>query len=211
MTRATPARRRLLALAGTGIIGALLVAGPAHARGADVPPITLPPGSSDPVPTAVPGGASVDLPPLPPLAAALDPARGELPSTGGLQGLLLARPAPPAPPSAPAVASAPGPSPSPAPEGSPAAAPPPAPPPAVAATPAAAPAPAAAPGPTPAASSETAAPNPAEAIARAARSFTPLFALAAVVVAFLIVQGRVDRSEAKLATALIERDELEFR
>lgn len=207
MTRATPARRRLLALAGAGIIGALLVAGPAHARGADVPPITLPPSSSDSVPTAVPGGAAVDLPPLPPLAAVLDAARGELPSTGGLPGLL---PAPPAPPSAPAAVSVPGPSPSPAPEGSPAAAPP-EPPPAVAAGPAAASAPADAPGPTPAASSETAAPNPAEAIARAARSFTPLFVLAAVVVAFLIVQGRVDRSEAELATALIERDELEFR
>lgn len=46
---------------------------------------------------------------------------------------------------------------------------------------------------------------------RAAQSFTALFALAAAVAVFLIVQGRVDRREDKLRGAPLETDFMDFQ
>ncbi|MGH9032974.1 MAG: hypothetical protein ACRDY4_03185, partial [Acidimicrobiia bacterium] len=61
--------------------------------------------------------------------------------------------------------------------------------------------------PAPAAES----PDRTAAVAEAARTFTPLFVLTVAVVAFLAVQGRLDRREAKLASAPVDPDVLEFR
>ncbi|MGH9014520.1 MAG: hypothetical protein ACRDZ1_11360, partial [Acidimicrobiia bacterium] len=55
-------------------------------------------------------------------------------------------------------------------------------------------------------------PAPApKAVAHAARSFSPLFVLAAAVLIFLGVHSRLDRRDPKLARASVDTDSVEFR
>jgi hypothetical protein len=222
MTRARRTIGQLVVLSGALAITLLLVPTPAPARAAP-PPLGLPPLGA-PLPPLPP----LPLPPLPlPPLPALPLPPAELsqveealtPVAGALDEPLasvepLVTPAAPAEPAAPAPAvpaaslppavasTPPGPASAPPAPGGPGAA----------GTAGAAGAPTPPPRPAlPTAEPVAADRGPAAAIVRAARSFTPLFVLAAAVVAFLVVQGRVDRRDAKLATAPVASDVLEFR
>ena len=207
MRRAGRTIGRLVALGSAGLTGLFLVSTPAAARPADPPPLGVPP-------LAVP---EVQLPPL---DSVLAPVTGALQEQLGPVGSLLVPPAPPSPAPAPVPTPAPVPAPAPpaaspaapAPPGEPAS--PPVPPAALTASdapteetgaPSATTAPEAPPPETPASRGAV------EAVAGAARSFTPLFFLAAAVACFLVVQRRLDRREAKLASAPVDAEVLEFR
>jgi hypothetical protein len=208
MARAERTARRLMVLGGAGVTCLLVVSTPAAARPAEPQPLPLPSPSLSPVE-------------LPPLDGVLAPVTGALQEPlAAVESLLSPPPAStPAPPAAstPAPAEPVASSPTPL----PAAAPAPVAAPSVAPTAGASPADAeGAPAPalasparpaSPAAEPAIASRGSAEAIADATRSFTPLFLLAAAIVVFLVVQGRLDRREAKLATAPVVSDMLEFR
>jgi hypothetical protein len=200
---------RLVAAGFVGITGVLLASAPAAALPADPPPLTIPPVGVPPVgvPPIVPGVqlSALDLG-LAPVTEALQPPLGTV-------GSLLVPPAAP-PPTAPAPAPSAALPTTPAPAAAPAVPPaPPAPPDAGAAeTPAESGAPSATPAPAAPAAEATASSRGAlEAVTGAARSFTPLFLLAAAVACFLVVQGRLDSRDAKLVTAPVVPDVLEFR
>jgi hypothetical protein len=236
-----PALGRLLLLACVTIVGAVLVAPAAGAspqspplapQQAPLPPITLPPVSLPPIsvaPVSIGGLPPVTVPPIGlDLAPVVNPVNQVLDDTTSAVDSVLAPPPPGSAPAAPAPDANPVPqattSPSPADATAGAAVP-------AAAVPVAAPPvstsvlgasaeataldgafPASAPASEGASDDRVAAvPTPTEAVTRAARMFTPLFLLAAVVIAFLAVQGRLDRRDAKLAVAPLGDGLREFR